>query len=255
MIDSHCHLDFPDFDNDLDSVIAASLAQGVKRFMLPGTEVSRWHRQYSVAQRYPEVDLALGLHPYFLHLQPNDAFEQLQRQFEAVQPSVLAVGEIGLDATVKMPAREQEHWLERQLLLAKDCGLPVILHHRKTQDRLLSIIRKTGFDQGGVVHAFSGSEQVANAFIEKGFLLGIGGTITYARAAKTRHTISRLALQHLLLETDAPDMPMCGRQGQRNSPEFLSQVVSSLSQLSGVEEQEIIRQTTDNYCRLFRVLR
>lgn len=251
MIDSHCHLDLDAFANDVGDVIRESKQAGVTRFLIPGTTPKGWIRQQELARDYDDIDLAFGLHPYFISHLPGDAMSQLVARIESAPAHVVALGEIGLDASLDIPARLQEQIFEQQLLVARDAGLPVILHHRKTQHRLIKILKDTRFQWGGVLHAFSGSEQVAGEFLDLGFKLGVGGTITYDRAQKTRQTIGSLSLADIVLETDAPDMPMAGRQGQRNSPAFLPDVVNALCQLCEASAHQICQQTTSNYLQLF----
>ncbi|WP_414827974.1 TatD family hydrolase [Alteromonas sp. H39] len=251
MIDSHCHLDFDTFRDDIDSVLARARQAGVRRFLIPGTTPSGWQRQAALSQQHSDIDVAYGLHPYFLHDDNQSGLHALSEHLSHCDAMPLAIGEIGLDATVDIPESEQVAVLDKQLGIAKDAGLPVILHHRKTHHLLLERLKAMKYENGGVIHAFSGSQQVAEDYIERGFLLGVGGTITYARAQKTRETFKNVPLGTLLLETDSPDMPMSGRQGKRNEPAFIRQVLSSLSELREEDEQHLIAVTSANYSRLF----
>ncbi|NMH58929.1 TatD family hydrolase [Alteromonas ponticola] len=253
MIDSHCHLDLAEFEADLGGVLKQSSAAGVERFLIPGTTREGWRRQLDIQQSFPQCDLAFGLHPYFLaDVQDND-IHKLENWVDCHRSTCVAIGEIGLDATVETPMQKQQSVFLAQLELAQQYDKPVILHHRKTHHLLIEGLKRSNFKHGGIIHAFSGSEQVAQQYIEMGFLLGIGGTITYPRARKTRQTVSSIALEHLVLETDSPDMPMNGRQGQRNEPAFITDVVSVLTALKGVDENLIVAKTTANYLRLFNL--
>lgn len=251
MIDSHCHLDFDTFKDDIDSVLARARKAGVRRFLIPGTTPDGWQRQVTLSKRYKDIDVAYGLHPYFLHKDNQSGLQALSEHLSHCDVMPLAIGEIGLDATVDIPEKEQLSVLDTQLEMAKDAGLPVILHHRKTHHLLLERLKAMKFENGGVIHAFSGSQQVAEDYIDRGFMLGVGGTITYTRAQKTRETFKSVPLSSLLLETDSPDMPMSGRQGKRNEPAFIRQVLSSLSELRDEDEQRLIDVTSANYSRLF----
>ncbi|MDU0354389.1 TatD family hydrolase [Paraglaciecola aquimarina] len=184
-----------------------------------------------MAQQYPSIKFALGIHPYFLAAYQSAHLEQLKRLIEIHNNDVVAVGEIGLDAAITIDWQLQTEVFSKQLNLAKEFALPVILHHRKTHNELLRILKTEQFPNGGIIHAFSGSLQQAESYIQLGFKIGVGGSITYPRASKTRHTISQIPLSSLVLETDAPDMPISGRQGQRNSPEYLPDIVQSLQQI------------------------
>lgn len=251
MIDSHCHLDFDDFADDISEVLGRARKQGVTRFLIPGTTSPGWQRQCELQARHANIDIAFGLHPYFLQPDNNHALALLEQQLASSSQQPVAVGEIGLDATVDVSEQEQIAVLDRQLALAKEAGLPVILHHRKTHHLLLARLKAIKFDQGGVIHAFSGSEEVAHAYQDHGFLLGIGGTITYQRASKTRATVAAAPDSALLLETDCPDMPVCGYQGMRNEPVRVTDVAAELAALRGCTVSDIATVTTANYQRLF----
>lgn len=254
MIDSHCHLDLACFTDDLDAVIHRANERGVTRFLIPGIEPSHWLRQLQILNTFPQVDIAFGYHPYFLPhaLCASDIpkmIEHLAHWLERHSP--LAVGEIGLDRTLSHPLAIQECIFVEQVKLAKTYSLPLVVHHRKSHDRLLGLLRQHQFDHGGVVHAFSGNADIARAYIDLGFKLGVGGTITYPRGKKTLNSLLEVGIEHLLLETDSPDMPMSGRQGQRNMPEYLPDVLTVLSEALQMSPNVIEAQTDANYSATF----
>lgn len=254
MIDSHCHLDLDAFADDVGQVLAESRQAGVTRFLVPGTTPAGWRRQEQLARDNPDIDIAYGLHPYFLSQdETRDAAQlsALEARLCDAPTSLVAVGETGLDGVIDLSLARQQRILNAHLGLAKDAGLPVVLHHRKTHHLLLKAFKQTGYDGGGVIHAFSGNAEVAKAYVDRGFLLGVGGTVTYSRGSKTRDAIKEVGLAHVVLETDAPDMPMSGRQGKRNSPALLGDVVSTLMTLYNLPEATISQQTSDNYYRHF----
>ncbi len=254
MIDSHCHLDLPPFAQDVDQVLADSRSAGVSRFLIPGTTPSGWQRQHQLANAHADIDIAYGLHPYFLSDDENlrrQHTQMLEQQLGKPHDALVAIGETGLDKVVDVALDIQQPLLMDHLALVKEMDLPVILHHRKSHHLLLKAIKDSGFSGGGVIHAFSGNAQIAQAYIDCGFVLGIGGTITYPRGSKTRNAVKAVGIEHVLLETDAPDMPMSGRQGKRNSPAYLGDVVSELAALVDVTEDEISRRTSDTYHRVF----
>ena len=251
MIDSHCHLDLPEFEPDWQDVLNSAVKQGVERILIPGTAVSGWQRQQDMAADNAQLDVAFGLHPYFFPDEPDNALAALRQQLQTTTIKPVAIGEIGIDGAIDTSLKAQQSLFEAQLEMASEQSLPVILHHHRSHHLLLESIKRSRFTQGGVIHAFSGSEQVARQYIDVGFKLGIGGTITYSRAQKTRQTVANIPLQHLLLETDAPDMPMSGRQGARNEPQFIGEVVAALADLHGITPEAVIEQTTANYFALF----
>lgn len=263
MIDSHCHLDLPAFQGDWQSVISHAISAGLTHILIPGTQVSQWSTQHTIQSFANQnthaisIDIACGLHPYFLSTSETDnatALSALERLLFQSSSEVVAVGEIGLDGHIAIPMQLQKAMFEAQLRLASEYALPVILHHRKSHHLIFESLKNTGFAEGGVIHAFSGSVEVAKAYVDKGFYIGVGGTITYDRAKKTQETIIYLLQHHpdrLLLETDSPDMPMQGRQGARNSPEYLGDVLAALGKLGEYDGQALNELTTQNYLTLF----
>lgn len=246
LIDSHCHLDFECFDHDRIAVLNKCCNLSIHTIVVPGTQTSRWQNQISLCQQHSQLRFALGLHPYFLGSFELNHLDKLTQLLEVHADKVLAVGEIGLDSHIDVNWQQQVYVFERQLQLASDFDLPVILHHRKSHNELIRTLKKFAFKRGGIVHAFSGSVQEAMSYIELGFKLGVGGVITYPRANKTRSTISQLPLSSLVLETDAPDMPVQGKQGQRNSPEYLPVILDSLSSIRQECKQELLQACTHN---------
>lgn len=267
MIDSHCHLDLPPILASLNNVIDEAKQSGITRLLAPGTTVASWATLQRCSEVYKDtlpIDTALGLHPYFLGIEQDVLEAQavlldkhinaLEQAVSALHFSVKAIGETGLDSHISVPMALQQRALQAQLSIANSVNLPVILHHRKSHHLLFEALKKTPAVCGGVVHAFSGSIDVAKRYIERGFCLGIGGTITYPRAQKTRETVAYLVEHHLdslLFETDAPDMPMLGRQGQTNLPQFIFDVVNVLAQISETDKALLIDATDNNYHRLF----
>lgn len=240
LFDTHCHFDFAAFSGDFPAEVAKAQRQGVERFLIPSIGPQNWRRVQQLAAEFPAVIYyALGYHPYFLSSAAATLLPELEHALAQRSSSCVAVGEIGLDGMVAVEARLQERLLLGQLALAQSAQLPVILHSRKTHNRLLQLLKQSRFSFGGVLHAFSGSEQQALQFVELGFKIGVGGSITYPRAHKTRSTISALPLEHLVLETDAPDMPLCGYQGQINHPCRLPLVLNELALLRNSDKQSV----------------
>jgi TatD DNase family protein len=190
--------------------------------------MSSWSKLISLCQNNDGLEFALGIHPYFISSATEDDLQTLSDLVQKHRQSVVAVGEIGLDFASAENNPKQIEFFEQQLSIANNYNLPVIIHHRKSHNELIRILKNTPVNKGGVVHAFSGSMFEAKTYIGLGFKIGVGGTITYQRAGKTRDVIRQLPIESLLLETDAPDMPIYGRQGQRNSPAFLPEILQSL---------------------------
>ncbi len=246
LIDTHCHLDLGDFDRDRQQVLQNARTLGVVRIVIPGVQKSGWSQLISLCESESDLYPALGLHPYFVDFhQPHDV-DALQQMIGLHQP--LAVGEIGLDFYRPELDRDKQLALfGDQLSVARSADLPVILHNRKAHDQMLSILRKTPV-KGGICHAFNGSIQQANQYMDLGFKLGFGGMLTYERSTKLRKLAASLPIESIVLETDAPDMPPASHRYQRNSPEYLPEVLAALAQVRNEPAAELAQQTTANAC-------
>lgn len=253
-IDTHCHFDFPPFTGDEPASIQRAIEAGVSRIIMPATEAANFSRVLALAQTYPPLFAALGLHPIVIEHHDDDALDQLQQALEKRVQKVVAVGEIGLDLYRDDPQFDkQERMLDAQLQLAKRYELPVILHSRRTHDQLAMHLKRHALPRTGVVHGFAGSLQQAERFVQLGYKIGVGGTITYPRASKTREVMARLPLGSLLLETDAPDMPLNGFQGQPNRPEQVTVVFEVLCELRPEPAEVIAEALYRNTTTLFNV--
>lgn len=249
MIDSHCHLDFTQFDSDRSSVVSQCEQLGIKGILIPGVAAAKWQQQLTLCQSSSCLFPALGLHPYFLNDYSPEDITQLSNLMS--QHPVVGVGEIGLDFAIDVDESLQIQVFEQQLKIAADFDLPVILHHRKSHNQLIRILKKRVRVKGGMVHGFTGSLKQTEEYTRLGFKLGVGGSITYARAQKTRETLAQVPLEHLLLETDAPDMPLNGFQGQRNSPVQLPVIAQVLADLHQLPLSRVKEQTTLNFYQTF----
>ncbi|HFK3153801.1 metal-dependent hydrolase [Citrobacter sedlakii] len=231
-IDTHCHFDFPPFTGDEHASLQRACAAGIEKIIVPATEAANFARVLALAERFVPLYAALGLHPIVIEQHADDGLERLQQVLDDRPAKVVAVGEIGLDLFRDDPRFDrQEQILEAQLKLAKRYDLPVILHSRRTHDKLAMHLKRQNLPRTGVVHGFAGSFQQAERFVQLGYRIGVGGTITYPRASKTRDVIAQLPLTALLLETDAPDMPLNGFQCQPNRPEQAAKVFDALCEL------------------------
>ncbi|MEH6469826.1 MAG: TatD family hydrolase [Halopseudomonas sp.] len=233
--DTHCHLDFTEFDKVRSELLDSCKVQGVRAIVIPGVTAECWSRLLRLCDALSQprelvVKPALGLHPCFMGQHNAEQLLLLDRLLE--QNSVIAVGEIGLDFWDSYTDVEaQSQLFAAQLDLAKAHRLPVLLHARKSHDQVLHQLRGVRFDCGGIVHAFSGSLQQAERYVELGFKLGVGGAVTYSRALKLKRNLLQLGVEHWVLETDAPDMPLAGRQGELNRPDYLPEVFRELQRL------------------------
>lgn len=249
--DSHCHLDFPAFDGDRTDLWAQCQQQGIPRLIIPGIHPAQWQNLSALSQQYKGIYFAAGLHPWWIADYPQleeNAFKQsLATQFNL--SACVAIGECGLDKNIAVTYEQQLKIFNWHCQLAEDLDAPLIMHCLKFHSELLSVLKN--YKVHGVVHAFSGSRELAKQYTDKGFMLGVGGVITWQRAAKTREALANTPLEFLLLETDAPDMPLAGLQGQRNSPLHIPEVAAQLAQLKGMPLEEVAQQCEHNLDRLF----
>ncbi|GLR08570.1 metal-dependent hydrolase [Mixta theicola] len=253
-IDTHCHFDFPPFSGSEEESVARAAQAGVEKIIVPAVDAARFASVLQLAQQHAPLYAALGLHPIMIHQHSDAALEQLEQLLRQRPAKLVAIGEIGLDLYMDDPQFDrQQHFLDAQLRLAREYDLPAILHSRRTHDKLMLHLRRIEVPRRGVVHGFAGSLQQARAFIAAGYAIGVGGTITYPRASKTRNTIAQLPLSALLLETDAPDMPLNGFQGQPNRPEQVVKVWQTLCELRQEAPEEIAAALVANSERLFQL--
>lgn len=243
-IDTHCHLDAAEFDADRDHVVAAALAAGVTGIVLPAVAVSNFDAVRALARRHPQCTYALGIHP-LCSMQAGDGdVAALRRAVEDAlpDPRFVGIGEIGLDFFVPGLDAGHQTWLYvEQLKIAREFDLPVLLHVRKSQDQVAAQLRRVGVRQG-IAHAFNGSRQQADRFIEQGLKLGFGGNLTFERARQIRRLAHELPLDAIVLETDAPDIaPSWLTEGQfgeqrkvRNTPAEVAGVARVLGELRGI---------------------
>ena len=265
-IDTHCHLDAPEFDVDRDAVREQARASGVDLCVLPAVQRRDWPGVQALAARQGDA-YALGIHPLYVPQANDEDLAALDQALSACRddPRRVAVGEIGLDffvpelCTPEMRER-QWHFYLQQLYLARKHGLPVILHVRRSADLLLKGLRQVGVS-GGIAHAFNGSAQQAQAFIQLGFALGFGGAMTFERATALRALAAGLPLEALVLETDAPDIPphwiyrtaedrARGHAQGRNTPAELPRIAQVLAGLRGLSAQALAQATTANARRV-----
>lgn len=251
-IDTHCHFDFPPFVDDVPASLARAAQAGVRQIIIPATQASRFSALMALVDAHAPLYVALGLHPIVIEQHDDESLALLERWLKQRPEKLVAVGEIGLDLYRETPQfTRQQAVFEAQLALAKRYDLPVILHSRRTHDTLAMYLKRHNLPRTGVVHGFAGSLQQAERFVQLGYSIGVGGTITYPRASKTREVMARLPLSALLLETDAPDMPLNGFQGQSNRPERLALVFDALCELRSEAPEAIAEALIRNTVKLF----
>jgi len=249
LIDTHCHLDVAAFDADRRQVFERAQQQGVRRMVIPAVDADHWAGLIKLCRSEQALFPALGLHPVYLQGHKREDISALEREIEKQRP--VAVGEIGLDYFVRELDRDKQQVLfEAQLEVARNAGLPVILHVRKAHDQVLLTLRRIRV-RGGTAHAFNGSLEQARQYIEMGFKLGFGGMLTYQRSNRIRRLAENLPVDAIVLETDAPDMVVAAHRGERNSPEYLPHCLRALADVRNEDADFLARQTTINACSVF----
>lgn len=265
-IDTHCHLDAPEFGADQALVRARAAQAGVVHCVLPAVQATNFEAVRTLAHQHGD-SYALGIHPLCTGQARGADLETLDQALSAAREDarLVAVGEIGLDYFVRgLDAQRQEDFYRAQLVIARRHGLPVILHVRRSADRLLKHLRDLPCT--GIAHAFNGSLQQAQEFVRLGFKLGFGGAVTFARALQLRRLAAELPLEALVLETDAPDIPPhwlyrtaaereAGQPQGRNEPAQLPLIAQVVAQLRGISVDELARASTDNAMQALPKLR
>ena len=251
LTDTHVHLDLDEFAADLPEVLRRSQAVGVARWIVPAIRSALWPRLAALHDEIPGLSYALGLHPWLVGDEAESALDTLAQRLRQRPAGLVAVGECGLDGAIELPLARQLPWFERQIQLADECNLPLIVHCRRCYNEVLALLSRYRPRAGGVLHGFSGSRQQAQQFWALGFYLGIGGTISYERAQKTRRAVATLPLEALLLETDSPSMPLAGYQGERNEPARLIEVLQQLAALRQQPVETVMAGLEANVERLF----
>ena len=254
LIDTHTHLDFPDFDTDRGELLARCRARGVERLVVLGVYQANWQRLWDLVQGDAGLYAAFGLHPVYLdshapaHL--GELRDWLQRL--AGHPQLCAVGEFGLDYFLEQLDRERQQALfEAQLRLALEFELPALLHVRRAHAVTIATLKRLKPRRGGIIHAFSGSYEEAREYLKLGFKLGLGGAPTWPQALRLRKVISQLPLEAIVLETDSPDMAPAMHPKQRNSPEYLPDICANLAQLLAISPEQLASASSRNAAELF----
>jgi TatD DNase family protein len=244
LIDTHCHLDVAAFDADRCQVLQHARAVGVTAMVIPGIQAAAWHDLLALCDAEPDLYPALGLHPMYLRRHRNSDLSTLEQMLQ--RHRVVALGEIGLDYhDPALEPRRQRQFCQAQLAIARSAQLPVLLHVRKAHDEMLGLLRNADLC-GGIAHAFNGSLEQARRYLDLGFKLGFGGMLTFERSTRLRRLARELPIDAIVLETDAPDLTVASHRFERNSPEYLPEILSALAQIRDAPCDEIAAQTTAN---------
>lgn len=254
LIDSHTHLDFPDFDEDRQALLAESRALGVRRMVVLGVYQANWQRVWDLVQSDPDLHAAFGLHPVYLDEHRPEDLRELAEWLTrlAGHRQLCAVGEIGLDYFIETLDRERQQTLfDAQLQLAADINLPALIHVRRSHAAVIATLKRFKLKRAGIIHAFAGSKEEAREYIRLGFKLGLGGAATWPQALRMHRVLAELPLDSVVLETDSPDMAPAMFPGQRNSPAHLPAICSALADIMAISPEQLAAASTANACELF----
>lgn len=263
LFDSHCHLDFEQFDPDRDAVLTRAIDAGVRAILLPGVDLPSITRTFTlIDQQTGDMALygAVGIHPNSTAEADDNTISQIEHM--AAHPRAVAIGEIGLDYHWDFsPKQTQWRWFEQQLELAARLELPVIIHNREASDDVIAILERWAAtlppslkERPGVLHSFSAPRTIAERALRAGFYLGFTGPITYKNADEIRHVAGMMPLERMLIETDAPYLTPTPHRGKRNEPAYVRFVAERLASLRQMSVEELGKATMENPCRLFGIL-
>jgi len=252
LVDSHCHLDYLERDQNLDDVVARACRAGVRTLVTICTRLSEFEAIYSIAARYQDVYCSVGVHPH-------EADEEGQRTPDrllelAARDKVVGIGETGLDYYYEHSEKgRQQESFRAHIAAARASGLPLIVHSRDADDDTVALLRE-GYAEGpfpGVIHCFTAGPELARATLDMGLYISVAGIVTFKNAEALRDTLREVPPERLLVETDAPFLAPVPKRGKRNEPAYVVHTVAALAELKAMEADELARITTDNTFRLF----
>ena len=252
LADSHAHIDDERFDADREEVVARALAAGVSLIVNIGADMASSARSVALAEKYPGIYAAVGMHPHDSQDMKETDYRQLEQW--ATHPKVVAIGEIGLDYHYDLSPRSvQKEVFLRQLDLARKTGKPFIIHEREAHADMLDIIRNAARGLNGVFHCFSGSVETAREYLKMGFYISVAGPVTFPKSVKTKEVAKAVPLDRLLVETDSPYLTPQPFRGKRNEPAYVRIVAEEIANLRDISLAELAEATTANVRRLFNI--
>ncbi len=247
--ESHAHYDDERFDEDRDTLLASFPAEGIETVVNASSDIKSSKASIALSEKYPFFYAAVGVHPHEVENITEAAIDELRELSK--HPKVVAIGEIGLDYYYDLSPRDlQRHWFKRQLELADELKMPVIIHSRDAAQECFDIIKNSNV-RNGVIHCYSGSAEMAEEYIKMGFYIGVGGSLTFKNNKKGVETVERIPIEKILIETDSPYLAPVPCRGKRNDSRLLKYVVEKISQLKNIPENDICNITKNNAQNLF----
>lgn len=255
LMDSHCHLDMSGYHADLDKVIQRAYTHGIKHIITIGIDIESSQSAIHLASKYSYVHATAGIHPHDVDNITMDDLETISRLIENHRDKIVGYGEIGLDYVKRYSSEDtQKKLLKYQLAIARDHKLPIIIHDREAHDDILRILKENGpFDQGGVMHCFSGDLDFARTLIDLGLHISIPGVVTFNKAFDMQTVAAEIPLDKLLVETDGPFLAPVPYRGKRNEPMYLLYTVAKIAELRNLSLEEVAAATTENGRKLFNI--
>lgn len=252
VVDTHCHLDMEAYDIDREEVIAEARVAGVGKIISIGIDLKSSQRAVKLAERHQNIFATVGVHPHNVAETQESHYEKIMAL--AGHPKVVAYGEIGLDYAKKYaPENQQRDHFQRQVKMAKELNLPLVIHDREAHDEIMALLKESApFPAGGVMHCFSGDRELADKVLALGFYISIPGVVTFNKADSLKEVVIHAPISSLLLETDAPYLAPVPRRGKRNLPAYVLHTAQKIAELKEIPLAEVARQTTKNAEKLFR---
>ncbi len=253
LVDSHCHLDFDDFEGDTAEIIARARENGVNMILNAGNNLNELENQLALSEKYPFVYAAVGVHPHNAQEYPELTAEEIIAK--TVHKKVIGIGETGLDYYYDYAPKDlQIKLLKEHIKASQETNLPIIIHNRDSDDDMMNVLgeayRQKPFP--GVIHCFSSSEKFAEFALSIGFYLSASGMITFNKSAELRDIFAKVPLERLLVETDSPFLAPVPERGHRNEPSFVRYTAEKLAQIRDIPFEKLAQITSDNFCNLFR---
>ncbi|MDK2919357.1 MAG: TatD DNase family protein [Candidatus Petromonas sp.] len=253
LFDSHAHLDARRFDKDRDEVIKRAKENGISYIMNPGADFESSVKSIELADKYDMIYAAVGVHPHEAKTMDDMMLELLKGMTK--KPKVMAIGEIGLDYHYDHSPREiQREWFRKQIRLAKEVNLPIIIHDREANQDVMNILKEEkAFDTGVLMHCYSGSAELAKQYVKLGAYISIAGPVTFKNARKTVEVVKTVPIDHLMIETDSPYLTPVPHRGKRNESGYVRFVAEKIAEIKDMSFEEVARQTTENAKKYFGI--
>lgn len=250
LIDAHCHFARAEFDGRREALLSRAASCGIRALVMPATRRGDWPDLEALSEQHRGLYYAPGLHPWWAEQHCPEDLQALAQWLKRDHPRLLAIGECGLDR-LKGELSQQMPWFEAQVALARDHGLPLLIHSVRSHERVLSVLKAARYSGPSLLHGFAGSYEQARQLVNQGLFLGVTGLITHDRARKTRDALARVPLDSLVLETDAPDMPLAGMRRGENTPLSLIRILDRLCGIRDEPREQVVTRLRQNTERLF----